>query len=1010
MPRLSVHAYRRQQRPIGRVVCGVAAVMVLMAAVPAAASAALSVTNVSLARTSGPPGAVLVGGINSSPISNSTVTVDRGSPVTNLGSIRYSYSPTPAVGASGCVTASNSNGVKTVNPALPRAPGTYTISFQAFSNATCDSSASSAVVSGGAVTVTTQTLNPIKQLKCGLRVVLVLDESASITAAQAVDVRAAANGFVGALSDTGSSVAIIAFATRARTGVNYTEVNPTTVGSTFQPFINNTSPNGYLNPPASVGTRNGTNWQGAFAQVSGLAGGLPDLVVFVTDGDPNGTNSTTSFSTTLNGGVDVMTPAVSAANAVKQPTAGTQGSHVLTIGVGEALDNPAGVSRLTAVSGPVEYPTDTRNPVDADFTTVTHFEDLEESLAGIVAALCGGTLTIQKSDFGPGGDPVPASGWTFAATLTPPPDHEWLTPSGAGTDSTARVTTNAEGMAVFHWKLKSAGNATLSVVRENSKPDFHLVAAACQVTAPNGRVRRRLIRTTEPIAAGLSVPPMGHATCAVVNAKTVAHLTIIKKLDPSDDPGRFDLLVDGHPERVDVGNNGTTGRLPFPLGTYDVGERVGSTTLENGITLDDYATRTTCVNEHTGHTISGVGTESDPVSVRLDSATDDWVCTITNTSTRFGDLTVIKHLVPDTAPGAFDLIVNGNVEKSGARDGDRAELTHIPFGSYTVTEQVAAGQSVTLANFNIHTVCIDQSTDLATVLLDVDGPSASVTLSRQHSNIECTITNEHIPPPAVAHLTVVKQLMPSADPGAFDLLVDGEAWAVGVGDGGRTPALELTPGTVKVSERGVDGTNLDDYSISTTCKSDAGEAVAHGTGSGPVKVDLKASDNVVCTVTNERNSLPVEPDGGREPDICSDITSGVPECGDIAAAPQLFVSKRMPAHARVGDRVPITITVKNVGRGTAHRVVLHETPPPGGRIVAAANHGAIQSDGTVIWHLGNLAPGRTRTVHATMLITGTGFHTDRAVASAGNADPAFDAAVVRARAAPPPPPPPAVTG
>src|SRR5262249_61741034 len=142
----------------------------------------------------------------------------------------------------------------------------------------------------------------------------------------------------------------------------------------------------------------GTNWQGAFAQVSGLAGGLPELVVFVTDGDPNGTNSTTSFSTTLNGGVDIMTPSVAASNAVKHP--GTEGSHVLTIGVGEALNNPAGVSRLTAVSGPIEYPTDTRNPVDADFTTVTHFEDLEESLAGIVASLCGGTLTIQKSDFG----------------------------------------------------------------------------------------------------------------------------------------------------------------------------------------------------------------------------------------------------------------------------------------------------------------------------------------------------------------------------------------------------------------------------------------------------------------------------------------------------------------------------------------------------------------------------------------------------------------------------------
>jgi hypothetical protein len=77
--------------------------------------------------------------------------------------------------------------------------------------------------------------------------------------------------------------------------------------------------------------------------------------------------------------------------------------------------------------------------------TYRHFEDLEESLTGIVAAPCGGTLTIEKSDFGPVGEPVEASGWTFAATLTPPPQHEWLTPSSAGKEPTARVATDAVG-------------------------------------------------------------------------------------------------------------------------------------------------------------------------------------------------------------------------------------------------------------------------------------------------------------------------------------------------------------------------------------------------------------------------------------------------------------------------------------------------------------------------------------------------------------------------------------
>jgi uncharacterized repeat protein (TIGR01451 family) len=126
----------------------------------------------------------------------------------------------------------------------------------------------------------------------------------------------------------------------------------------------------------------------------------------------------------------------------------------------------------------------------------------------------------------------------------------------------------------------------------------------------------------------------------------------------------------------------------------------------------------------------------------------------------------------------------------------------------------------------------------------------------------------------------------------------------------------------------------------------------------------------------------------------------------------LAIHKTMPAHTHVGPRVPITITVQNVGTQTAIDVTVHETPPGGGRIVHPADHGSIQHDGTVVWHLGNLAPGEKRTVHATMLVIQSGLHLNTAVASASNADVVEAAATVRAplRHAPPAPPPPAVTG
>jgi uncharacterized repeat protein (TIGR01451 family) len=125
------------------------------------------------------------------------------------------------------------------------------------------------------------------------------------------------------------------------------------------------------------------------------------------------------------------------------------------------------------------------------------------------------------------------------------------------------------------------------------------------------------------------------------------------------------------------------------------------------------------------------------------------------------------------------------------------------------------------------------------------------------------------------------------------------------------------------------------------------------------------------------------------------------------SAPNLAVHKSMPAHARVGQRVTITITVHNHGHGTAHNVLLHESRPGGLRIVAVADHGSIQHDDAILWHLGSLAPGATRTVHATAVVTRTGLHVDMAVAAASNGDPAFHRAAVRARrAARPPAPPP----
>jgi uncharacterized repeat protein (TIGR01451 family) len=135
----------------------------------------------------------------------------------------------------------------------------------------------------------------------------------------------------------------------------------------------------------------------------------------------------------------------------------------------------------------------------------------------------------------------------------------------------------------------------------------------------------------------------------------------------------------------------------------------------------------------------------------------------------------------------------------------------------------------------------------------------------------------------------------------------------------------------------------------------------------------------------------------------------------IAPAPEpenarLAITKRMPALARVGSVVPITITVRNTSRVAALDVRVTDDPPSGARLQVTASNATHKPNGTVLWVVGTLAPGATRTLHATMRITATaprGTH-NTAIADASNARTVTDSATVHVPRAPAPPP--AVTG
>jgi hypothetical protein len=82
--------------------------------------------------------------------------------------------------------------------------------------------------------------------------------------------------------------------------------------------------------------------------------------------------------------------------------------------------------------------------------------------------------------------------------------------------------------------------------------------------------------------------------------------------------------------------------------------------------------------------------------------------------------------------------------------------------------------------------------------------------------------------------------------------------ATNVGDGGTTGENTVDTGYYDVSETAGSGTNLGDYTSSIECKNAAGVVVASGSGTSLTGVPVGAGDDIVCTITNTRNTGKIE--------------------------------------------------------------------------------------------------------------------------------------------------------
>ena len=243
--------------------------------------------------------------------------------------------------------------------------------------------------------------NPAIPDSCGLNVTLVLDASGSIDQSHAVNtVRGAADTFLDALRNTGSSAGVTQFATVSAELAPSTLVDDTSMG---QNGVLTNAVSGYYNPrptrppgvnfyryngsgsPTSAGsfTQSNqasndqyTNWDAGLHQAG--TGTLPKLVVFVTDGDPTAYDFEAADpvkppNVAFNTGSGPAAPADHRPRRRRSQRHQGRRDAVLTVGVGSALSNPSSVTRLTQVSGPQVVR-------DADLAAVTSINQIDVAL------------------------------------------------------------------------------------------------------------------------------------------------------------------------------------------------------------------------------------------------------------------------------------------------------------------------------------------------------------------------------------------------------------------------------------------------------------------------------------------------------------------------------------------------------------------------------------------------------------------------------------------------------
>ena len=321
--------------------------------------------------------------------------------------------------------------------------------------------------------------------RCGGTVTVVLDTSSSIPSqGGATSLVNAALGFIDAFSGTPTYLRIVGF------DVSAYSYYPTTAGqyvNILNPSTNLTAMRTKIDNQDLSNARwgGGTNWEDglwqAFRTTSGTAfSQLPELVVFISDGEPNRNRTNTPNDGDARFNTTDLSRAVTAANYGR----GT-GARIVGILVGNDAST-TNQGRMKSVVGNVAWngtgATNPGNAAAADFflpANSASFAQLGNVLRSISAAVCGGTITVQKRIEQAGALSEATGIWSYTTDVgvrdldtsqSSSATFDFTFPNGT-TTRTVQITETPKSGYTFVRAECSSGGVAIPASRLRSPPD-----------------------------------------------------------------------------------------------------------------------------------------------------------------------------------------------------------------------------------------------------------------------------------------------------------------------------------------------------------------------------------------------------------------------------------------------------------------------------------------------------------------------------------------------------------